>query len=195
MRSRHGVAPHSFPPSFSLSVASGAPLCRNSISECSSSGTLQRAPVRLIRKLLVALLTLAAIAGLYPVSYSVCPTWNVTVLDETGTPLAGMTVRRSCNDYSAGIHREEDRRTDQHGRASFHAQRVRVPTLIRWAGNVSNVVTQGVHASFGCYSYVFAFGAGRQGSPVRDGYVEAWRGSPEHMESRIVAVPVVGLDK
>jgi len=146
-----------------------------------------------MRKLFAAVLTLVAVLGLYPVSYSVCPTWNVTVLDESGKPVAGMIVRRSCNDYSAGIHSEEDRETDQHGRASFDARRVRVPRLIRWAGNAFNVVTQGVHASFGRHSYVFAFGGGLEGSPIRDGYVEAWQGSPKHMESRIVAVPAAGL--
>jgi hypothetical protein len=146
-----------------------------------------------MRKLFAAVLTLVVMLGLYPVSYSVCPTWNVTVLDESGKPLASMTVRRSCNDYSAGIHSEEDRKTDQRGKASFGARRVRVSRLIRWAGNVFNVVTQGVHASFGCYSYVFAFGRGLQGSPVRGGYEEVWQGSPEHMESRIVAVPMAEL--
>lgn len=85
--------------------------------------------------------------------------------------------------------------TDQRGNASFDAQRVRRPRLIRWGGNVINVVTQGVHASFGCHSYVFAFGNGLEGSPVRDGYIEVWHGTPDHMESRIVAAPRVGLSE
>jgi len=148
-----------------------------------------------MRKLVTALIAIVAIAALYPTSYLVCPTWNVTVLDESGKPLPGMTVRRSCNDYSAGIHTAEDRKTDRRGKASFDAQRARVPRLIRWAGNVVNVMTQGAHASFGCYSYVFAFGGGLEGSPVRQGLVEVWEGGPEYMESRIVAGPMVGLSK
>jgi hypothetical protein len=148
-----------------------------------------------MRKLVAVLVGLAAIAGIYPVSYSVCPKWDVTVVDGSGKPLAGMTVRRSCNDYSAGIHSEEDRRTDERGKASFDAQQVRSPILIRWLGNAINVVTQGVHASFGRHSYVFAFGGGMEGSPVREGYVEDWRGWPEHMESRIVAAPMGGLSR
>ena len=146
-----------------------------------------------MRKLAAALLALVAVVGFYPVSYSVCPTWNVTVLDESGKPLSGMTVRRSCNDYSTRTHLEEDRVTDQYGRASFNAKRLRVARFIRWGENIGNVVSQGVHASFGCHSYVFTFGRGLEGSPVRDGYVEVWRGSPEHMESRIVARRVAGL--
>ena len=101
-----------------------------------------------------------------------------------------MTVRRSCNDYSAGKHSEDDRTTDERGRAAFDAQPVRSPTLIRWLGNVINVATQGVHASFGRYSYVFAFGDGLEGSPERDGYVEIWTGRSDYMESRIVAKPL-----
>ena len=148
-----------------------------------------------IRKFVAVLVALAAIAGVYPVSYQLCPRWDVTVVDGSGKPLPGMTVRRSCKDYSGGAQSEEDRRTDEHGKASFDERRVRSPALLRWLGNVLNVATQGVHASFGRHSYVFAFGGGLQGSPVRDGYVEYWRGSPESMESRIVAEPMGGSSR
>jgi len=148
-----------------------------------------------MRKVAVAVLMLVAIASFYPEKYSVCPAWTVTVQDESGKPVPGMTVRRSCNDYSVGIHREEDRRTDLNGKTSFDPLTVRGPRALRWGGNFINVVTQGVHASFGCHSYVFAFGRGLEGSPVRGGYVEVWEGTPVHMESRIVAAPVIGLTK
>jgi len=149
---------------------------------------------RLKRKLVVFFLGFAAIVGIYPVSYPLCPKWDVTVVDSSGKPIAGMTVRRSCNDYSAGKHSKDDRVTDERGKAAFDAQRVRSPILIRWLGNVINVATQGVHASIGRYSYVFTFGGGLEGSPERDGYIETWTGRSEYMDSRIVAKPV-GLRK
>lgn len=148
-----------------------------------------------IRKLAAVLVVLAAMFGAYPASYLGCPNWEVTVVDESGRPLPGMTVRRSCNDYSAGIHRDEDRVTDERGKAAFEAQQFRSAILGRWLRNVGNALAGGVHASFGRNSYVFAFGRGRQGSPVRKGSVEFWHGSPERMESRIVARPVAGLEK
>ena len=145
----------------------------------------------LTRKVLFVSAILAAFAGIYPVSYSLCPDWKVTVVDASGAPVPGMTVRRSCNDYSsASSGLEDDAITDEGGKAAFARRRVRSPVFLRWEGNVVSVVSQGVHASFGRHSYVFAFGRGLEGSPVVDGYVEDWTGWSEHMESRIVAKPV-----
>jgi hypothetical protein len=45
----------------------------------------------------------------------------------------------------------------------------------------------GVHASFGRHPYVFAFGGGYEGNAVDGKYVTEWRGTPDSMESRIVA--------
>lgn len=148
-----------------------------------------------MRKLSAALLTLVALVGVYPASYSICPMWDVEVVDKSGKPLPGMTVRRFCNDYSAGVHSEEDRTTDQRGKVSFPAKSVRMARLIRWARNVINFVTQGAHASYGCHSSVIAFGKGWEGVAVRNGYVEDWRGSPDRMESRIIAAPMLGPGK
>lgn len=145
----------------------------------------------LARKVLCALTILIGAFGVYPVSYLICPDWSVTVVDRSGAPLSGMTVRRSCNDYSAGPTGIEDNAiTDERGRVSFAAREIRSPIFFRWTGRVVNVITQGFHAGFGRHSYVFAFGRGLEGSPIANGEVEAWRGRPAHMESRIVATPV-----
>jgi len=146
------------------------------------------------RKFLLAVAILVLLIGMYPVSYSLCPEWNVTVVDEAGAALPGMTVRRSCNDYSSGnTGNEDDAITDEGGKASFTAKRAGSPVIFRWVGNILNIASQGVHASFGRHSYVFAFGRGFEGSPVVNGYIEDWNGEPEHMESRIVARPVQSI--
>lgn len=142
--------------------------------------------------ILVVVLLLLIIRGLLPLSYAVCPAWEVTVVDAAGAPVSGMRVRRSCQDYSVeGSNHEDDATTDEGGKASFKGKYLRWPLFLRWAGNVLNVASQGVHASFGRYSYVSVFGRGMEGDPVtNDGHVEVWTGSPEHMESRIVVKPV-----
>jgi hypothetical protein len=80
--------------------------------------------------------------------------------------------------------------TDERGKASFKGRYLRWPLFLRWAGNVLNVASQGVHAGFGRHAYVWAFGRGMEGHAVVNGYVEDWTGSPEHMESKIVVKPV-----
>ena len=84
---------------------------------------------------------------------------------------------------------DDDAITDKRGGVVFHEIRNRVPRLQRWAGNLLNASREGVHASLGIHAHVFAFGNGLEGSAVSNGLVEDWTGSPEHMESRIVATP------
>jgi hypothetical protein len=151
----------------------------------------------LTRKIIFALVILLGLAGIYPVSYQICPNWSVTVVDTSGAPVPGMTVSRSCNDYSTrSIGNEDDAITDERGRVTFAEKRIRASIFRRWVGNVVSFVRQGVEASYGRHSSVFAYsdvsalGWRLDGSPVVNGYVEDWTGEPEKMESRIVAKPV-----
>jgi hypothetical protein len=134
-----------------------------------------------LRKPAKAIGLLVAIVGLFPFSYPLCPDWNVTVVDASGMPVQGMTVRRSCNDSI----------TDEYGKASFDVINSSSPILLRWIGNILGFATLGgFHGSFGRHSYVFAFDQdSRSFSPVVDGYDEDWTGSPNHMESKIVVNP------
>ena len=146
---------------------------------------------RRIRILVLGAVVAVMVVGLYPVSYMLCPEWEVLVLDASGNPVPGMTVRRTCENYSSGGRgAEDDIVTNDQGQASFDAKRARLPVLLRWAGNIVNVVSQGVHASFGRHAYVFAFGRGLEGTAVANGYVEDWTGEPEQMSSSIVVKPV-----
>jgi hypothetical protein len=136
---------------------------------------------------MIAAFCLVGVALLFPEEELVCPNWSVEVIDSKQAPVAGITVRRICQDYSVeSTAHEDDAITDERGRVVFSELRIRVTRLERWAGNVSNVARQGVHASFGIHASVFAFGNGLQGIAVSNGIVEDWTGSPERMESRIV---------
>ena len=139
----------------------------------------------------LVLFCLACGALLYPEEQIVCPKWSVSVVGESGDPVAGITVRRSCQDYSVeNTAHQDDATTGAEGRVTFGEIRIRTPRLLKWVGNVTNFVTLDVHASYGLHAYVFAFGKGLEGSPVSTpvskGFVEFWTGSPERMESSIV---------
>jgi hypothetical protein len=129
------------------------------------------------------------LGALYTTPEQVCPSWSVTVVESSGTPVAGTTVRRSCQDYSiAGSALETDAYTDNLGRAAFQEAVIRTHPMLRWPRNLFNLLSGGAHASYGRHAYVFAFGRdGRQGDDVEaTGYLRDWKGAPPHMESRLV---------
>lgn len=170
-------------------------LCSRAFFDCTP-----QAPVRKIEDLnarvsmrkggLIAICLVGAYL-LFPQKELVCPAWTVSVVDTTQTPVDGMTVRRTCQDYSVElVEHEDDAITDAQGRVVFREIRIQTTRLRRWTGNLLNVVSQGVHASFGLHAAVFAFGRGIEGSAVSNGLVEDWTGFPRRMESTIVVEPV-----
>ena len=127
------------------------------------------------------------VLGVIPIPYLASPDWKVKVVDEKGEPLPGMLVRLSYENYSVeNTSHEEDRSTDQNGEAEFPARRSSASTLRRVYFSTLSAMAL-AHASFGPTATVFAFGNGREGDLVENGYVFSWTGKPEHLESRIVA--------
>lgn len=127
---------------------------------------------------------------LIPVPYLACPSWDVSVVNESGRPLEGMTVRPVYQNYSAeNESQEEDRTTDGRGFATF-PRRISTASLLRRC--VYSIVSAGagVHASFGRHAYAFTFGHDLQGSATSGQYVTDWTGIPDHMQSQIVATPI-----
>jgi hypothetical protein len=126
----------------------------------------------------------------FPIPYLASPAWNVLVVDEAGRPIPGMTVRLVYKNYSIeGDGHEEDRISDEHGRVTFPIHYLSASTLSRcyYTALSSTAIA---HASFGPHSYVFAFGNGLEGSAISGQYETDWTGQPDHMESRIIAVPL-----
>jgi hypothetical protein len=131
---------------------------------------------------------LALGVALIPFASPHSPDWTVTVVDEQGEPVSGITVRLSYENHSIEDKSHEmDRLSDQRGQVSFPAQKIRASFLRRCYYTVLSAL-DGVHASFGPHAYVFAFGNGMEGSdidPERRILVD-WRGTPSRMKSRIV---------
>jgi hypothetical protein len=124
----------------------------------------------------------------YPVSYLAAPAWEVWIADESGAPVQGMTVRLSYQHYSVeSSGHEQDAISDSHGHVQFPS-RISSAPLARYIVYSISSATAGAHASFGRHAHVFAFGRGLEGSATTDGVITNWTGTPDRMESRIVAV-------
>jgi hypothetical protein len=137
---------------------------------------------RIIAALVVALLI--------PIPYLASPMWQVSVVDESGAPIEGMTVRRVYQNYSTeAANHEDNQTTDKHGHAVF-AAKWSSATIARRCVFTGLSALAGVHAGFGRHAYVFAFGNGREGYAVNGGYVLNWTGERAQVESRITATPV-----
>jgi hypothetical protein len=89
--------------------------------------------------------------------------------------------------YSAeGTSHELTLTADENGHVLFPKQYEKTSIFQRLFYTASSAMA-GVHASFGRHAYVLAFGGGYEGSAVTGKYVADWRGSPDSMQSRIVA--------
>jgi hypothetical protein len=125
---------------------------------------------------------------LIPIPYLASPMWEVSVVDESGAPVEGVTVRRVYKNYSTeAAGHEDDQTTDKRGHAAFTAK-WNSATIARRCVFTFLSALAGVHASFGPFASVSAFGRGMEGNdvgPSRDILV-FWQGQPNRMDSRIV---------
>ena len=142
-------------------------------------------------KLASALVMLVGVS--YPVPYTAAPKWEVWVVDETGAPIGGMTVRLSYRNYSTESEGHElDATTDSLGYSHFPMQRSSA-SLGRYFTFSALSATAGVHASFGRYAYIFAFGKGLKADETTGSPLTNWTGEPAEMKSRLVARRRLGL--
>ena len=124
---------------------------------------------------------------LWPTSYLASPSWNVVVVDADGRPRQHANVRLVYENYSVEANSHElTLQTDEAGRVTFPAQHRRA-NLAQRAFYTGSAAIGGVHASFGRHAHVFAFGDGYEGNVIAGQYVADWTGSPDSMQSKIVA--------
>lgn len=105
------------------------------------------------------------IALLIPFPTVVVPVWRVRVVDYLGNPVANIKIREHWCHYSV---EREDHEADAvptlEGYVSFPTRRVWAGLLPRALGPIWNVVTGGVHASFGPKAWIQGWGNGYEGS-------------------------------
>jgi hypothetical protein len=111
------------------------------------------------------LLTLLALLGvvlfIYPFKNGEVPEQHVLVVTEDWRPVEGALVRQSWKNYSVESQgHEEDFRTDDHGRVTLPKRTIRASILSRLLRPIWNVLTQGVHSSFGIHRDVLELGEG-----------------------------------
>ena len=93
---------------------------------------------------------------LYPLETTVLPPQNVLVVTEDWRPIQGVTVRQIWQHYSLESRgHEQDLKTDQGGRVVFPRRSIRASVLRRTLHPFWNILTEGVHASFGVYTDMF----------------------------------------
>ena len=101
---------------------------------------------------------MCAALAFVPSSYLASPRWDVDVVDRSGQPRKGATVRLVYRNYSVEAESHEIRlQTDEHGRVSFEPQR-RNANLGKRLFYSASAAMAGVHASFGRHAYVLVFG-------------------------------------
>ena len=142
---------------------------------------------RTIKRGVLGLIVVALILAIIPIKYLAAPQWDVLVRDDSGTPLAGLNVRLSFQNYSAEPDSHEMTLvTDQSGHVAFPSQ-FRTASLLQRAFYTAGSAMGGVHASFGNHAFVFVFGGGYEGGAVSGPYVTDWTGSSTKLASTIVA--------
>jgi hypothetical protein len=137
------------------------------------------------------ILTLVAavllILGAWPITYLASPRWDVWVVTEDGHPIPDINVALHYVNYSAeGESHSAVLWTDGNGHVLFPQQYAKASIYRRVFYTISSAQA-GVHASFGRHASVFAYGNGYEGFPVNGQYVEDWRGSPDSMQSKVIA--------
>src|SRR2546421_7309088 len=111
------------------------------------------------RKRLWVFLLVFGVVLLYPFQSTVVPEQHVLVVTEDWRPIPGVRVRQIWKNYSIeAVGHEEDIATDENGHVFFPRRTVRANILWRAVRPILNILTQGVHASFGVQTDMFPLG-------------------------------------
>lgn len=111
------------------------------------------------RKRIWVFLVVLGVVVFYPFKSTVVPEQNVLVVTEDWRPIQGVRVRQIWKNYSVEADgHEEDRPTDENGRVLFPRRTVRANLLWRAVRPIVNILTEGVHASFGVQTQMFPLG-------------------------------------
>lgn len=114
----------------------------------------------IIKKVGIGLIAAAIVAAVYPVDQTVAPEWQVRVVDEKGTRLAGIHVRETWQQGSLEPKaNEEVKQTDANGMVQF-PRRVLTASLLRRVLGCWGEMRKGKKAECGPRANIWAFGPG-----------------------------------
>jgi hypothetical protein len=126
--------------------------------------------------------TLIAFLLVFPFDLTIAPEWNVKVLDENGTALAGAYVSEFATQWTLGVHSEAAICTNAQGEAHFPRRTTRASIVTR----VSKFVLGfGPHASLGADVKIGVERLG-YGDMPNESVTATWNGSGTHANSRFV---------
>ena len=107
----------------------------------------------------------ASAGGTLPLETTVAPSWTVTVVDENGNAVKGAVVREAWQNYSfEGEGHEESAQTDDIGAVTFPRRSIKASIGKRVLGSIVNIITLGVHASFGPHALILAWAQDADGA-------------------------------
>jgi hypothetical protein len=93
--------------------------------------------------------------ALIPFPTATVPEWRVQYIDGRGRPVVGLPIEQTWQNYSVESRANVvTRHTDAQGYVVFPARSTWSPLLFRAVGPVLNVLSTGVHASFGPSSWL-----------------------------------------
>jgi hypothetical protein len=138
-----------------------------------------------VRRVIAVIVGVLFVVGALPIRYLASPRWEIWVVANDNKPLPGINVRLVYQNFSTEDQSHEiTMTTDEKGHALFPLQ-YRKASFFQHVFYTLVSAEAGVHASFGQYAYVLAFGGGYNTLDFTD--LPPWRGSPVSLESTIVA--------
>ena len=116
------------------------------------------------RYIVWALLLIVTGVLLFPFSTTSVPAKTVLVISRDSKPVQGAKIRQIWQNYSIETTgHEEDLFTGEDGRVFFPPRTVRASLLQRAYRPLGNILTQGVHASFGVHTDILYLNGDKEG--------------------------------
>jgi hypothetical protein len=95
------------------------------------------------------------VASVVPFPTTTVPEWKLRYVDKRGNPVPGLLVSQTWQNYSIESRANyTDGSTDLQGYVTFPEHKSWSPLLVRLVHPVLNILSTGVHASFGSSSWV-----------------------------------------
>ena len=113
-----------------------------------------------LRRALIAVLLLLLVLLVFPFKTTIVPSWNLRVVDQSGTPVRGLNVTEHWQHYLIESSAHEDaRQTGPDGRVSFPERSVRASLLRRSLATLVRLGKTGTEAKREPYASVVAWGS------------------------------------